>query len=216
MSQRRTKQISRGAASATAISAIGLLTVPVPAHAIPAIPLAPQCTEFAFNGPTKIHTATGWELSFNSTGSEAHGDVVASLEKNGEGNPASNFGTVVGLIQGNTISLHVTWNTRTGDYTGQIDPSGLASGDSVDTKLGNEAGTAWNLTEPLRCVSPAAPVEPAPPVQQERADTDGDGLFDDDEKNVYHTNPSKPDSDGDFRDDGQEVFEHTNPLIPVL
>jgi hypothetical protein len=47
----------------------------------------------------------------------------------------------------------------------------------------------------------------------QRPDTDGDGLFDDDEKNVYHTNPNVADTDGDGGDDGQEVYDSTNPLV---
>ena len=38
--------------------------------------------------------------------------------------------------------------------------------------------------------------------------------FDDDEANVYGTNPKKADSDGDGRDDGQEVFDTTDPNNP--
>jgi hypothetical protein len=46
---------------------------------------------------------------------------------------------------------------------------------------------------------------------QGRPDTDQDGLFDDDETNVYGTNPKKADIDGDGRDDGQEGFDKTDP-----
>ena len=41
-----------------------------------------------------------------------------------------------------------------------------------------------------------------------------DGLFDDDETNVYNTNPDKADTDGDGPDDDQEVFDGTDPLDP--
>ena len=47
----------------------------------------------------------------------------------------------------------------------------------------------------------------------QRPDTDGDGLFDDDETDVYGTNPKVPDTDGDGGDDGQEVYENTDPLV---
>ncbi|WP_123024978.1 hypothetical protein [Mycolicibacterium stellerae] len=47
----------------------------------------------------------------------------------------------------------------------------------------------------------------------QRPDTDGDGLFDDDEKNVYRTNPQVADTDGDGGSDGAEVYESTNPLV---
>jgi hypothetical protein len=45
-----------------------------------------------------------------------------------------------------------------------------------------------------------------------RSDSDGDGLFDSDETNVYGTDPNNPDTDGDGIDDGQEVFDGTDPL----
>jgi hypothetical protein len=48
----------------------------------------------------------------------------------------------------------------------------------------------------------------------DRPDTDGDGLFDDDETDVYFTEPDNPDTDGDNVDDGQEVFDGTDPNDP--
>jgi hypothetical protein len=44
-------------------------------------------------------------------------------------------------------------------------------------------------------------------------DSDGDGLSDWDEVNVYNTDPHKVDTDGDYVGDGYEVHtSHTNPL----
>jgi hypothetical protein len=48
----------------------------------------------------------------------------------------------------------------------------------------------------------------------QRSDRDGDGLFDDDETDVYGTDPDNPDSDGDGDDDGLEVYNGTDPLTP--
>jgi len=45
-----------------------------------------------------------------------------------------------------------------------------------------------------------------------RTDTDEDGLSNDEETNVYGTDPSKPDTDSDGFTDGQEVATGTNPL----
>lgn len=58
----------------------------------------------------------------------------------------------------------------------------------------------------------AAPSVPAAPFLQEGPDGDGDGLFDDDETNVYGTDPADFDTDGDGFSDGEEVFYGTDPL----
>ena len=47
-----------------------------------------------------------------------------------------------------------------------------------------------------------------------RPDSDNNGLFDDDETDVYFTDPDDPDTDGDGSDDGQEVFDGTDPNDP--
>ena len=47
-----------------------------------------------------------------------------------------------------------------------------------------------------------------------QTDSDGDGLYDSDETNVYHTDPTNADTDGDGYDDGQEVYDGTDPLDP--
>jgi len=43
-------------------------------------------------------------------------------------------------------------------------------------------------------------------------DTDADGLSNDDEINIYGTDPTNPDTDGDGLNDGAEVALGTNPL----
>ena len=47
------------------------------------------------------------------------------------------------------------------------------------------------------------------------ADTDGDGLSDGDEVNIYHTNPLVADTDGDGIPDGVEIANGTDPLNPA-
>ncbi len=47
-----------------------------------------------------------------------------------------------------------------------------------------------------------------------RPDRDGDGLYDDDETDVYGTNPDVYDTDGDGVGDGEEVYVGTDPLVP--
>ena len=63
------------------------------------------------------------------------------------------------------------------------------------------------LTYPLALANPA-------PYPIERPDSDQDGLFDEDEANVYNTDPNDPDTDGDGAEDGEEVFYTTDPLVP--
>ncbi|HET6933977.1 MAG TPA: Ig-like domain-containing protein [Candidatus Angelobacter sp.] len=46
-------------------------------------------------------------------------------------------------------------------------------------------------------------------------DTDGDGLSDGDEVNIYHTNPLVADTDGDGIPDGVEIATGTDPLNPL-
>ncbi len=46
-------------------------------------------------------------------------------------------------------------------------------------------------------------------------DTDGDGLSDGDEVNLYHTNPLVADTDGDGIPDGVEIATGTDPLNPA-
>jgi len=46
-------------------------------------------------------------------------------------------------------------------------------------------------------------------------DTDGDGLSDSAEVNTHHTNPAIADTDGDGFSDGVEIAKGTNPLDPL-
>ena len=83
--------------------------------------------------------------------------------------------------------------------------------------------TTWHTADPMKCIPAAAPQPAAPPAQQapppqqapphdqQRSDRDGDGLYDDDEIDVYGTNPKEADTDGDDRSDGQEVSDNTDP-----
>ena len=43
-------------------------------------------------------------------------------------------------------------------------------------------------------------------------DTDGDGLLDGDEIDIYDTDPLNPDTDGDGYSDGDEIRDETDPL----
>lgn len=50
------------------------------------------------------------------------------------------------------------------------------------------------------------------PVLAQALDTDGDGFSDEDELNIYHTDPNKIDTDGDGFSDYDEIFNGYSPL----
>lgn len=78
---------------------------------------------------------------------------------------------------------------------------------SISTKQ-NRRRTLGLLTG----VALAGLVSPRGARGAQRPDRDYDGLFDDDETNVYATNPDVYDTDGDGNGDGEEVYYGTNPL----
>ena len=76
------------------------------------------------------------------------------------------------------------------NYTGQDDPDADGSNNTLEFRIGTN------------------PIDPSSSSQ----DTDGDGLFDYDEINIYSTNPNNNDSDGDGFSDASEVINYqTNP-----
>jgi hypothetical protein len=57
-------------------------------------------------------------------------------------------------------------------------------------------------------------LEPGLGLDPTNPDTDGDGVADGDEPNIYGTDPLNPDTDGDGATDGEELFwTHTDPLV---
>jgi hypothetical protein len=104
----------------------------------------------------------------------------------------------------------------------------------------NEPGARAKTATPTPAPEPAPDAEPAPettdtavasatdqdadnaPDETElgqgldptNPDTDGDGVADGDEPNIYGTDPLTADTDGDGASDGEELFGiHTDPLV---
>lgn len=73
----------------------------------------------------------------------------------------------------------------------------------------------WNMTADIGLVWRwgAGKTTTQDPAFALPVDTDGDGISDDDEKNIYKTDPNKADSDNDGVSDGEEVKKNsTDPL----
>lgn len=74
------------------------------------------------------------------------------------------------------------------------------------------AKTAKPPAKPTAAAQPAAGAKPG--VDGKDVDTDGDGLSDRDEVEIYQTNPLEKDTDRDGVSDGDEVKRGDNPNGP--
>ncbi len=74
------------------------------------------------------------------------------------------------------------------------------------------AATAYDTSGVESDYSTEAVYSPPPPNPAE--DSDNDGLSDDDELNIYLTDPNNPDTDNDGYEDGYEVVNGYDPLDP--
>ncbi|MBL8128184.1 MAG: hypothetical protein U0Z70_19905 [Thermomicrobiales bacterium] len=81
-----------------------------------------------------------------------------------------------------------------GTNPGLYDTDGDGSGDGEEVFYGSDPRTAGGSTGTAG------------------VDSDGDGLYDTDESQVYGTNPWVYDTDGDGAGDGEEVYNGTSPL----
>lgn len=158
----KAKQTTLLAASATAISAIGLVTGPVPAQAAPTIPLAPACGQYQFNGFFELTQSNDYKVIFaKEKGQALQGDASASHPINAYHPDIVLRGTVSGGIEGNHLDFTVRWdNGSVGHYWGDVSDDAFAHGTTVDQA---NTGASWDSTVALSCVTPAAPAQPPPP-----------------------------------------------------
>jgi len=176
----------------------GVLLTPSPASALPPLP-----GDTDADGVSDQDEINKYHSDPNNR--DTDGDRVndGNEVQNEKSNPTSTDTDGDGLSD---TDEYYTWHTML--YLGDTDQDGFTDKQEVD------AGT-----KPLDSASHPGASENNPAgggggQGQGRADTDKDGLFDDDETGVYGTNPKKADSDGDGRDDGQEVFDKTDPNNP--
>lgn len=148
------------AAAATAISAVGLLTGPVPAQAAP-------CEQYGFPGEVKVTQGDpGYavQTTFSSTGPTASGPA-SSKDTNGE----ASTGSISGVIKGRKVTLrYLADGAGSYGFFGNVDDDGIARG-LVDPFDGSEI--PWSTGGPLTCLDKAA----SPGTSADgRADVTGD------------------------------------------
>ena len=115
-------------ASVAALGTIGLLAAPTVAHAMPPLPLAPQCKGiWGFDGESVIFEQdTGWSVTFSGQRRLVSGDAVASNNR-GE----SKTGSVRGGITEDNRRYNVSVDYDNGQYqlySGRVGPDGVATG----------------------------------------------------------------------------------------
>ncbi len=144
----------------SAIGAVGFLTVPAPAQAVPMLPLAPAC-QYGFTGGFGLQQSNGAAVTFSTNGPfEAVGDAHAT----GTGGSGLDTmeGKVNGGITGNQLAFTIRWYSGpTGKYTGTVGDDGFAHGTTFDV-VNRESRATWDAMFPLSCVEPAAPPPEAP------------------------------------------------------
>jgi hypothetical protein len=129
-------------AAVAALSAAGLLATPIPAHALPAVPLAPaNCQQWAFPGFTTINVSEA-QFVFQFTSNEP--TVNGTVTRPG----APNTGNIAGGIDANGhVELTISEPGAALQLTGDVGADGKARG----TWNGNPATARWETTAPLRC-----------------------------------------------------------------
>ena len=153
---------SRILATATALSAAGLLVNPAPAQASPMFPLAPACKQYGFGGAFSLRQDNGFRVSFSSTGPTARGSATAV-----GGSGATMRGTVTGGIQGRNVDFTIRFDQSTGRYRGVVGDDGLVrGGKTIDEVYVDELfakTAAWDSVSPLVCADAPPPPPPSVP-----------------------------------------------------
>lgn len=145
-----------------AVLAIGLLTGPVPAQAIPPAPLAPnECASYQFpGGRVSLHyPVLNAQTEFDTIAGGTHVDTRATTKY-----PQSSMsGTVIGDINGSDIHLEVSRQGTSREYSplilnGKVGPDNRGHGTyTFDGGDGN-----WDSIEAMKCVPASPPPAPAP------------------------------------------------------
>lgn len=155
--------VSRVLAVATAICAVGFLTVPTPVHAGPMLPLAPAC-QYGFIGDLgefKFAQSNGAHVTLLTDGPYDAVGVARATRTGGSGDEEM-AGIVKGGLSGNQLDFVITWNNGPiGKYNGTVDDAGFVHGTTFDV-VDPESRATWDSTTRLGCVTPPAAPAPVP------------------------------------------------------
>jgi hypothetical protein len=145
---------SQFVALATAMTAMGFLTVSPPAQASPTfpLPLGPSCNQWGFPGVFTLQQTNGDTVRFNATGPVASGLAAAETPNGGLRGPVS------GGVKGDKLDFTISWDNALpraiGHYTATVGDDGFAHGETHDQL--SPASALWDSTVPLVCTTPAA------------------------------------------------------------
>jgi hypothetical protein len=174
------------AGSALAACGICVAASPFPAHAIPAVPLAPPCNDYQFPAGyvLLLEPTTKFSIRFEAPptpGRSFRGVTVDATDKSGK----RLHGTGDGGINGRNIHLTVNWDSgEYQNYLGQLGDDGVAHGRTQNNHP-DQSGVDWQSVstafdcmpdrtpkgppiaapdDPTTGVSPAPPANQSPPV----------------------------------------------------
>jgi hypothetical protein len=189
---------SQALAAATAMSAVGFLTVPGMAQAEPMFPLAPACAKYEFDAPFQYTQDNEYVVQIPVTGDRAGPGKAMYLIP---GRTLGTFGTPSGGIHGRTIDIRVNWEEGPGkglssNITGQINDDLFATGVAKNSQ---GVTNTWKSSFKQKCVPAAAPVPVQPPPLAPKTAT---VLM---ATNIFNL----PDGEGTeyLDDDGQPIFK---------
>jgi hypothetical protein len=137
--------------AAAALGAVGMVTGPALAQALPAIPApqAPACTQYGFSGNVEIDYGGGG-VTFSANGTTASGPATYTSDKGGESK-----GTISGGITGGRL-IALSFQPDDGGAAVRFD--GTVGDDGVGT--GRMGVTPWRSLAPFTCLDAAAPANP--------------------------------------------------------
>jgi hypothetical protein len=116
-----------------------------------AAPAQAACGQFAFDGFTALNQSNGYRLEWNATGPSVNAPVTAFNNHQA----IAGRGTISGAISGRAVDFNVLWDSGGGGhYTGAVDDSGKARGDTVagtPDANGDVSSASWNIRDNLVC-----------------------------------------------------------------